>query len=354
MPGRGAAALALAFLGLASPIHSAPSAPLPLFADHEPLDITLHFDPSQLCRRKGEPDCRDVPAVLSYEADGGAAIRMDVHLKARGGWRLDSKHCAVPPLFVIFPKGDAAPTELFAGQWFLPLTTHCQRRPSRYEQYVVREYLAYRLYTLFSDASLETRLLRVTYRRPGRKDSLERHAFLSEHFDSLAARSGATVSRPRSFDPRDADPMELAILDLFQYMIGNTDWAVDVPHNVIFLNWPDGSVTIVPYDFDFAGLVDTEYATPAKDVPLRTVHQRLYRGYCLPGLDWDALFAHFDERRDAVFARIADTPGLSDRSRERARTYIERFYETLVSPKARRARIVDDCRPLPEQADTDS
>ncbi len=345
---RSAAAVVLAFCCLAPATGAASESPLQLFADHDPLAVSLRFDPTLLCRKKGDPDCRDLPAELSVAEPDGAVVRLDVLLKARGGWRLDPGHCAIPPLFIIFPTDVDAPTGVFAGQWFLPLTTHCQRRPARYEQYVIKEYLAYRLYTLFSEASLETRLLHVTYHLARKDRPLVRYAFLSEHFDSLGARSGATVSRPRAFDPRDADPMELATLDLFQYMIGNTDWSVDVPHNVIFLNRPDGSVTIVPYDFDFAGLVDTEYATPADNLRINDVRRRLYRGYCLPGIDWEALFRRFEEQRDAVFAMIDTTPGLNDYTRRRSRSYIQDFYKTLESPRSRRSHIIDNCRKLPE------
>jgi hypothetical protein len=102
----------------------------------------------------------------------------------------------------------------------------------------------------------------------------------------------------------------------------------------------------VAYDFDFSGIVNASYAAPPPALRLRRVTQRLYRGFCHPGLDWDALFRKFEAERESIAAVIERTPGLNDDERSEARAYVASFYEILASPERRQQDIVERCRPL--------
>src|SRR5438477_9110718 len=67
---------------------------------------------------------------------------------------------------------------------------------------------------------------------------------------------------------------------VFQYMIGNTDFAVTALHNIVLIQDSVGVVYPVPYDFDWSGVISTPYAFPDSRLPIRTVRQRLWRGTC--------------------------------------------------------------------------
>ena len=59
---------------------------------------------------------------------------------------------------------------------------------------------------------------------------------------------------------------------LFEYMIGNLDWSVPVRHNIKLIVPKEDSNAIafpVPYDFDYSGLVKTDYAIPPPELELR-------------------------------------------------------------------------------------
>ena len=99
-------------------------------------------------------------------------------------------------------------------------------------------------------------------------------------------------------------------------MIGNTDFSALAQHNIMLLRTPDGRVTPLPYDFDFSGLVDADYAGPPPGLGLHSVRHRLYRGFCHPGLDWDALFQKFRDKRMQVFELLESTPGLSKKAQK--------------------------------------
>jgi hypothetical protein len=100
----------------------------------------------------------------------------------------------------------------------------------------------------------------------------------------------------------------------------------------------------VPYDFDFSGLVEAEYAGPPPGLSIRSVRERIYRGFCEPRPDWDAVFAGFAARRAAIAALVDDIPDLDARHRERVLEYIASFFATLDSSERRGTRIVGACR----------
>ncbi len=328
----------------AADAHEAATNGAALFATDAPLDLQLVFDSRQLCRHGARRPCEDAPAALEIRDASGLARRLDVQLRVRGLWRTEAGNCALPPLFVIFPA-DTAGTA-FAGQKLLPLSVHC-RDTEEYEQYVLKEYVAYRVYNLLTDASLRVRLARITYTDTSRRHahSVARYAFFTEHFESLAARRHAAVRTDGDFDPSTADAGELATLELFEYLIGNTDWSVIKGHNVVDIVSEGGRVTAVPYDFDFSGLVDAAYAGPPPQLPIHSVTERLFRGFCHPAFDWRPLFARFRVRRAAISALVEQVPGLAEGSRRALRAYLDAFFAALAPAKA--ADVVRGCRPGP-------
>jgi hypothetical protein len=304
-----------------------------LFDRNEPLDVALYADLQALCRDPDRKDCADLPAKLVNKT-------VQVALHTRGRFR-STGGCDLPALFVYF-GADTIGT-LFAGEKMLPLTTHC-RKSTQYEQYVVKEYLAYRIYNALTDKSLRARLVRVTYHdSSSRAAPLVRYAFFTEHFDSLARRNDAAVFKPEQFDLQQADANELATMDLFEYMIGNTDWSAVYRHNVVLIRDAAGRPTAVPYDFDFAGLVDAEYAVVAPKLPIHDVKQRLFRGVCRSDTDWEGVFAAFVERRAAIY-RLLDERALDQAARAQTRHYLDYFFAVLDSPSRRDREVVTACR----------
>ena len=115
-------------------------------------------------------------------------------------------------------------------------------------------------------------------------------------------------------------------------------------HNVLRVENNAGLVTPVPFDFDFSGLVDAEYAGVAPQLPIRNVRQRLFRGVCHPETDWETAFAHFAARREDVLKLADEIPGLEPRQRRAAVEYLEGAFATFASPERRQALIVGACR----------
>ena len=117
-----------------------------LFEQQEPIAIEAVLDFQNLCRGTGE-ECEHARATIVYTDAAGAEHTVDARLQVRGRWRAQAGNCRVPPLFVFFDAGTAGTP--FEGETMLPLTTHC-RDTGSYEQYVLKEYAAYRIYNLLT------------------------------------------------------------------------------------------------------------------------------------------------------------------------------------------------------------
>lgn len=328
----------------------------PLFASDEVLELSLSVDFDALCRPNEVEDCEYSPAKLFYEAADDERRSIPVEIRVRGGWRARKDHCEVPPLFVRFDEEGTAGTP-FSGQELLPLTTHCKNLkirargtgPSRnYEQYVLKEYLAYRLYNLVTDRSLRVRLLRITYDNPAEPgDERVRYAFFTEHFDDMAARLDTLRLDGDAFDHDVVDLRTFDEVALFNFMIGNTDFSVVRGRNIVLLADASGRQYPVPYDLDMSGLVDAEYGGVSPRLDFRDPRQRYYLGFCHPQRDFEALFPDFQQTEEDMLELVSDTPGLDRESRKTSRRYLQRFFAILDSPTKSRRDIMDACHPWP-------
>ena len=321
----------------------------PLFESHEVLQLTLEAPLSDVIMERSQ-ESSEYPGVLSYGTASGERVALDIEVKTRGKKRLDRNTCDFPPLRLDVEETKVANT-LFANQDKLKLVTHCMGRQA-YEQYVLLEYLAYRVYNLLTDFSFKVRLAHITYvntKQP--EDSLTKIAFLIENENRMAERLGWEVLQFPQLHPDYMEEVELSLLEVFQFMIGNTDWDAFFPepdkedccHNTV----PIGSMAVVysvPYDFDFAGIIAPPYAVPSERLPIRSVRERLYRGVCRPDEELARTLAVFNEQKEAIYALYQNEPLLEDSYRERTMEYLDGFYEIIDDPGKVRREIISKCR----------
>lgn len=252
----------------------------PLFNDDGILDVTLEGPLSKVINDTERR--REYPFSLAVYG-----ARLAVAVRVRGISR--AQVCQFPPLRLDLSASDTSAT-VFSGQRRLKLVTHCKKTGS-YEQNVLEEYAAYRIFNLLSEVSFQVRLLRVRYvdiRKPDEK-ALLRYAFLIESKKALAERNQGTVVEPRRVTKNYLDDTQTGLAYIFQYLIGNTDWglvraigAEICCHNGVIVGI-ESRHFYVPYDFDRAGLINARYAKPDPSLRIRKVTQRRYRGYCMAG-----------------------------------------------------------------------
>lgn len=312
----------------------------PLFTSHDVLELTLGADFDRLKKDRNE-DSEYQSGVLTLAADDGSTRQIEVKVRTRGRFRL--KACRFPPLRLNLPKRELRGT-VFDGQDRIKLVTHC-RGGHGDEQNLLEEYLVYRTYNVITDLSFRVRLARITYvDTSGEDDPTTRYAFFIEEANAIAERVGGMILRLNQVHPEHLSARESARMALFQYMVGNTDWSMVFFHNVELLRTPEKLHVPVPYDFDWAGLVSPAYAKPDASLDIRSVRQRLYRGFCRPEIDFSDLYQEFLSLRPEIERIYHDVEGLGEDEREDALMYLSEFYEIIGSESLARRRIEESCR----------
>jgi hypothetical protein len=328
-----------------------------LFASHDFLSLTIEAPLTTIFKDRDQ-ESEEHPGTVYANADG-IAVTLPVDIRTRGKTRLQPKICRFPPLRLDLPTDEVDGT-LFAGQDKLKLVTHCQDNRSEHEQYVLQEYLIYRTYNLLTDLSFHVRPAHVTYvDTDGERDTLTRYAFLIEDEDAMAARSSWEVLHVPQIPPHEMEPLQLALLEVFQYMIGNTDWSAfmrepdreECCHNTKPVGNTAGPVFSVPYDFDITGVVSTRYANRLfrenlERTQRRTVRQRLYRGACTSGTYLDQIFHLFNQKREPIYALYREQEGLEPEIVEKSLEYYDEFYEVINDAGKIRREFVRKCREI--------
>ena len=315
-----------------------------LFQSREPLVLQVKTDLRALFRDRGD-ERTEHDGVLRYRS-GGDTGSVDVKLRTRGIFRL--KRCAFPPLRLDLPrkKLDATP---FAGQDKLKLVTHCQSDRS-YERNLLKEYSLYRVFNALTDTSHRVRLAMITYVDSARADTIARYGFLIESDDELAKRIGTKVVEIGNLHDMLTDPRYMTLVAVFQYMIGNTDWSVWGRHNIVILrdSGPPERLFAVPYDYDFSGAVGAPYAIPPEQLPIKSVRERLYRGYCQPDSVLLPVIARFRAAKDSMYAAVRAVPDLREGDVRGMLSYFDDFFRAIDNPATVQREFVRRCRTLPK------
>jgi hypothetical protein len=324
----------------------------PLFLSDEPVEITLETDFSAIRRQDRVRGSDQRPAVLRWSGPDGSEGPVEVQIRTRGNFRLMTRNCDFPPLRLNIRTRDAEGT-LFEGQDKLKLVSVCKLRQSYWEQYVLREYLAYRTFNVLTDNSYRVRLARVTYvDTSGRDDTFTRYAFIIEDDEEMAARQGARyveLSPDGQIHPALLEPNHAALVDVFQYLIGNTDWSGVAMHNMTPIQVSDGPYFTVPYDFDFSGVVNARYAIPDSSLNITRVTQRVYRGFCPDQVGrtmepYESAFALFREKMDEIYELWSSREGLEQGVLREVTRFFDDFYRTLADPRRIDSQIMGTCR----------
>ena len=309
--------------------------PKPLFASDDMLHLTLRGPVGRMSRAA---DAKPVPGLLTVQ--GVAPESLPVQLSVRSLTRRRTDICPFPPLRVEF-TGKPAATSIFRGQGGLKLVTHC-RPAENFQQYILLEYAAYRLYSALTPDSFDVRLAMIDYVSDDGHAITSRLGFFIEDVDDVAQRNAQRRLRGENHvSARQLDPTAAARFAFFEYMIGNLDWAMnaapagaDCCHNsrLVGMRGTTTDLIPVPYDFDFSGLVNTPYAVPPPSIKVANVRVRRYRGFCQHNEQAQAAAADLLARRASLIAILDRIPQLDSSSRQRAANYLGEFFDHIGSP----------------------
>ncbi len=270
------------------------------------------------------------PAIFSHADVRGNIIKHDIRIKPRGKFR--RRVCDFPMVKIDFSKKDLKERKYKKFDDY-KLVTHCMDTMNDSFESIAREYLAYKLYNILSPDSYEVQFLFITY--IDTKEVVP--AF--QHFGFIIEDTAELADRIKGEFRKDVDGLKIDSINaiqhdfvaLYQYMIGNTDWrATPIPRNIkVFKKENEIDHKLVPFDFDFSGLVAAPYAVPNSSLGQRTIRHRIFQGTeNIADLDKSTrLF--FLEKKKKILKYVKRFSLLSKGSRKDVTRFLETFFKEL-------------------------
>lgn len=320
-----------------------------LFAESGILEMTLSGPFSLIDRERDKSQRYD--GTLSYKAADQSSVTLDVAYEVRGNWRLRKANCGHAQLWLDLKRGQTKGT-LFENQNRLKLVVQCGNRESQ-EQWLLKEQLAYDIFSDFSDYNFDTRLVKATYFDSEKEEDLRSHfAFIIEHQNRVAKRFEFEKFELNRADLASLNNVQSTNVALFMLLIGNTDFSLssgppndECCHNAKLLTDSAGMNYPFPYDFDSSGFVDASYAAaPNASLKISRNTQRLYRGYCAHIDDLENGILRAKETKETVENRISENEYLSDRTKKKALRFFDGYYQLLNDSRKVERSINRKCR----------
>jgi len=300
-----------------------------LFDSDDILLITLKGNIRQLLNDRADKPASH-PINLSYRGKDSSEVNIAVQMKTRGHFRKLKGNCRYPPLQISFPADVNRLSAVFSGQKKLKLVMPCTG-----DDYVIREWLVYKIYNSITPNSFRARLVRIELNdTKSKKQQAPFYAFLIEDEKTMAVRNKATVVEQK-LRPEETQQEAFLTMAVFQYLVGNTDWSVEYQQNIKFIKTGYSSrVITVPYDFDHSGIVDAPYAQPAEELLMRSVQERRYRGYCIRDMKlFEKPIALFNRSKSDIYDLYTKSNLLDEKYIKSVTKYLDEFYATINNPK---------------------
>lgn len=310
------------------------------FDNDRVLQMTITTDFKKIFNEKKKGNYQDGFVTLNLLEN--ELITDSILLYARGEYR--RQNCKTPGLMLNFNAKGA--TRLNALKK-LKLTCACSNATGD-EQLLLIEYLIYKMYNLITDMSFRVKLVNVSFNDVQNKmKPYTQYAFFIEDVDDMAARNECFEMENIMFMTEQTHRRQMTLLSIFQYMIGNTDWAVPTYHNIKLIRSNADSKALpyaVPYDFDFAGMVNAYYALPHPDLGIEKVTDRLYRGFPRTMPEIQAALDVFRDQKQNILSLISSFDLIRKKEQNFIYNYIEEFYKIIESERQVKAAFIDGAR----------
>lgn len=316
----------------------------PLFSDTDIMNMKLSYSKKDLLTQTN--DSTYIQSSFSYQTEEGPYKTLEINIKARGNYR--RLYCYYLPLWFKISE-DVSQGTVFAEDKKLKLVFPCLKS-SRSNDHVIKEFLAYKIYELVSPYHFETKMISIKLNE-NKDNKLLSHnliGFFIQDDKKLAALNEGKLIK-RRIHPNAQDPINSTRNDLFQYMIGNTDYSLAYQHNekLFFI---DGKIVSVPYDFDMSGMVNASYAVVSKiqnkTLPISKVSIRLYRGFDREEKVMQAVRQEYLNNESEIY-KIVDQyePYFQDpKEFKEVRNYLKGFFKIIKDDKKFQNNILKKTR----------
>ena len=311
------------------------------FTDTSVLDVTLVANQAKIVNNKMKAEIID--GRIEFNDGIQPTYNEPIRLSSRGEYR--KENCFIPSLKLYF-KGE------IVGRLspLHSLKMVCTCKPAEYyDQLLLKEFLVYKIYNVLTDKSFRVRLMHVhLVDSLKKKKTIEQFAFLIEDADAMAKRNKCReLKDDQRFKTESTDRHQITLVSIFQYMIGNTDWSVPYNHNIRLIKLKKDTVTRpfpVPYDFDYAGLVNALYAVPAPELGMESVLERNYRGFPRNMAELEMVLQPFRDKKEKIYAIINECEPLSKQNKAEMIKYLEEFYTIINNPSEVKNVFIDHAR----------
>ena len=251
--------------------------------------------------------------------------QFDLEISRRGVTR--KKICDFPPIKLKFPK-KTLKANGFANFNNYKLVTHCMEGE---DEYVLKEYLTYKLFNQLTDKSFQVKLAKLRYiDESGEVPDDIHYGFLIEGNKELATRLDGKLLDPEKYKIARVDKEQYKKMVLFQYMIGNTDWNLSRGHNIKWVQSAASDVpSPIPYDFDYCGLVNAPYAIPHPQIPIKHVRERFLQWRGKSKEELMPVCENFKAQKADFMQICQEFEDLDGASKEDMMAFLETFFEDV-------------------------
>lgn len=321
---------------------------LTLFGSDDILNVSLQFDVSTFMKKNLKTGPLD--GIIAFGISDNDTIDRKVKIKPRGEYRF--RTCGFPPIQLTFKKSVDAYSDTGKIKK-IKLVTHCQQGKAN-DDFVLREYLVYKLFSVLTDASFRVRLLRIEYidthkeRKP-----IKQYGFFIEPLEIMAMRTNSSIVKVTQLTQKNIVPAIMDRVAIFSYMVAQWDWAVPGLHNISVIvpsNYAGTGLGVaVPYDFDLTGLVNASYGFPDAATGLTSNRDRKYAGICRSREEFARALEEFKNLKGAFYSVINDFPLLEQRSKKDITDFLDQFFNQVENQKNMErliAQFMNSCKPL--------
>lgn len=312
------------------------------FQDTGVIVVTLQTDLKKLQGQRKNPSFQ--PGTITWHNfDSSGDVTGNIKVRLRGNYRREN--CGLASLMIEFR--DSTNQSKLKNLKNLKMVAPCGKG-YEYEQLVIKEFLVYKIYNELTDKSLRARLMHVTFQDVnGKMKPYQQYAFVIEPIDDLAKRNGCFEEDKRKVMTEETNRSHTTLVNIFQYMIGNTDWGIPVYHNiklVIPIDSPNAAPYVIPYDFDYSGLVNAPYAIPHETTGLVSVTERKYMGFPRTWNEIQTVTTLFKSQKEEIFNLVNSFSLLGSNSKREMINYLEDFYFFLNNESQVQGEFINRAR----------
>ncbi|MEN8227526.1 MAG: hypothetical protein ABFS38_05170 [Bacteroidota bacterium] len=313
-----------------------------LFNNEDPLHLAVKCDLKVFKRTRRQEKYQ--PAEMTCHVNDSFQVTHPVRIKARGIFRRDN--CTMPPFWLNIRYSGIEADSLNEIKK-IKMVIRC-RKAQQYENYILREYMVYKIYNLISPYSFRVRLVKLKFIDTSKdNNATEDWAFMIEPADYMAQRLNAVFVKSDKLSMRTVNREMIDKVALFQYMIGNGDFSVTGRHNLKILNLKDQAVPgfiPVPYDFDYCGLVDAHYAIPGETLGIKSVRERYFLGPCRSREIQQEAIQNFATYKDEIIDYIHEFEYLDEKEKLDMIVYLESYFEEASDENFIERHLATTCR----------